>query len=293
MSKRKGIILAGGSGTRLFPVTKVISKQLLPIYDKPMIYYPLSTLMLAGIRQILIISSPQCIDQYSDLLGDGRQFGIEISYKIQENPEGIAQAFLIAEDFLKESPCALILGDNIFYGASLKESLLKITNNDGATIFGYRVSDPSRYGIVSFKDENVIEIIEKPSSPKSNFAVTGLYFYDNNVVNFAKELMPSDRNELEITDLNNIYLHDGNLRVELLGRGFAWLDAGTTDSMLEAASYISTIQKRQGILISSPEEIAFENSWIGKSELEEMIFSYPDNKYKEYLFQLLTADDRD
>jgi len=291
MSKRKGIILAGGSGTRLFPVTKVISKQLLPIYDKPMIYYPLSTLMLAGIRQILIISTPQCIDQYSNLLGDGQQFGIEISYKIQKSPDGIAQAFLIAEDFLKDSPCALILGDNIFYGASLKESLLKISNKDGATIFGYRVSDPSRYGIVSFKNENVVDIVEKPVTPKSNYAVTGLYFYDNNVVNYAKELMPSNRNELEITDLNNIYLNEGNLRVKLLGSGYAWLDAGTTESMLEAASYISTIQKRQGILISSPEEVAFENSWIDKSELDKLIFSYPNNKYKDYLSQLLTSDD--
>ena len=291
MSKRKGIILAGGSGTRLFPVTKVISKQLLPIYDKPMIYYPLSTLMLAGIRQILIISTPQCIDQYSNLLGDGQQFGIEISYKIQKSPDGIAQAFLIAEDFLKDSPCALILGDNIFYGASLKESLLKISNKDGATIFGYSVSDPSRYGIVSFKNENVVDIVEKPVTPKSNYAVTGLYFYDNNVVNYAKELMPSNRNELEITDLNNIYLNEGNLRVKLLGSGYAWLDAGTTESMLEAASYISTIQKRQGILISSPEEVAFENSWIDKSELDKLIFSYPNNKYKDYLSQLLTSDD--
>jgi glucose-1-phosphate thymidylyltransferase len=286
MSKQtKGIILAGGSGTRLYPLTLVTSKQLLPVYDKPMIYYPLSNLMLAGIKEILIISTPEDLPRFEELLGDGSQFGIELSYKVQPSPEGLAQAFIIGEDFIGDDNVAMILGDNIFYGNHLT-SLLKeaVNNEDRATVFGYYVDDPERFGIVDFDEEGqVTSIEEKPDNPKSNYAVTGLYFYDNRVVEYAKNLEPSDRGELEITDLNKIYLKEGALDVQLLGRGFAWLDTGTMDTLVEAAEFVRTIEHRQGIKISALEEIAYRNEWIDKKTLLESAEKYGNSPYGQFL----------
>lgn len=285
----KGIILAGGSGTRLYPLTSVTSKQLLPIYDKPMIYYPLSTLMLAGIKDILIISTPQDLPNFERLLGDGSRFGIHLSYKEQPSPDGLAQAFLLGEEFIGDDSCAMILGDNIFYGHGLVKRLKKAYENTGrATIFGYMVTDPERFGIVEFdKDFKVVSIEEKPEKPKSNFAVTGLYFYDNHVVEKAKQVKPSARGELEITDLNNLYLEEGLLDVELLGRGFAWLDTGTMESLLDAGTFVKQIESIQGIIISAPEEIAYNNGWIDDDELQKAIHNYGKSPYGEHLKNVL------
>lgn len=283
----KGIILAGGSGTRLYPLTKVTSKQLLPIYDKPMIYYPLSTLMLAGIRDILIISTPSDTPRFKDLLGDGSNFGINLSYAVQEKPEGLAQAFLIGEDFIGNDTCAMILGDNIFYGGWFRKYLndaVRDAENGKATIFGYYVSDPERFGIVEFdKEKNVISVEEKPKKPKSNYCITGLYFYDNRVVEMAKKVKPSSRGELEITDLNRMYLNENDLKVQILGRGFAWLDTGTTESLMDAALFIQTIQKRQGVVISAPEEIAYHEKWISKEKLLCLADLYGKSPYGQHL----------
>jgi glucose-1-phosphate thymidylyltransferase len=283
----KGIILAGGSGTRLYPLTKVTSKQLLPIYDKPMIYYPLSTLMLAGIRDILIISTPSDTPRFKDLLGDGSNFGINLSYAVQEKPEGLAQAFLIGEDFIGNDTCAMILGDNIFYGGWFRKYLndaVRDAENGKATIFGYYVNDPERFGIVEFdKEKNVISVEEKPKKPKSNYCITGLYFYDNRVVEMAKKVKPSARGELEITDLNRMYLNENNLKVQILGRGFAWLDTGTTESLMDAALFIQTIQKRQGVVISAPEEIAYHEKWISKEKLLCLADLYGKSHYGQHL----------
>ncbi len=283
----KGIILAGGSGTRLYPLTMVTSKQLLPVYDKPMIYYPLSTLMLAGIRDILIISTPQDLPNFERLLGDGSRYGVSFSYKEQPSPDGLAQAFLLGEEFIGDEPCAMVLGDNIFYGNGFRKLLQEAVKNGEAgtaTIFGYYVNDPERFGVVEF-DENgkVVSIEEKPKQPKSNYCVTGLYFYDKRAVEYAKELKPSARGELEITDLNKIYLEHGDLNVKLLGRGFAWLDTGTMDSLLEASDFVQMIQKRQGIEISAPEEIAYLNDWISKETLLEAAANYGKSPYGEHL----------
>ena len=282
---RKGIILAGGSGTRLYPLTLVTSKQLLPIYDKPMIYYPLSTLMLAGIKDILIISTPHDLPNFKKLLGDGSQFGINLRYAEQPSPDGLAQAFIIGEDFIGDDECAMILGDNIFFGHSLTTLLKEAANNKGrATVFGYYVDDPERFGVVEFDNEGrAISLEEKPANPKSNYAVTGLYFYDKDVAKYAKSLKPSARGELEITDLNRIYLEMGKLDVKLLGRGYAWLDTGTMDSLIEAAEFVKTIQKRQGIVISAPEEIAFINGWISKDKLLESAAKYGKSVYGKHL----------
>ena len=283
----KGIILAGGSGTRLYPLTKVTSKQLLPIYDKPMIYYPLSTLMLAGIRDILIISTPVDTPRFEQLLGDGSSFGIHLTYKIQPSPDGLAQAFLIGEDFIGDEPCAMILGDNIFYGSYFRKNLRDAVvnaKNGNATIFGYYVKDPERFGIVEFdKDRNVISVEEKPENPKSNYCITGLYFYDNRVVEMAKKVKPSARGELEITDLNRLYLEDKSLKVQILGRGFAWLDTGTMDSLMEAATFVQTVQNRQGVVISAPEEIAYYEKWISKEKLLASAKLYGKSPYGEHL----------
>lgn len=283
----RGIILAGGSGTRLYPLTMITSKQLLPVYDKPMIYYPLSTLMLAGIRDILIISTPNDLPNFQKLLGDGSQIGIQLSYKEQPTPDGLAQAFLIGESFIGDECCAMILGDNIFYGNGLGTLLRDaVTNaeNGVATIFGYYVNDPARFGIVEFNDSGkAISIEEKPRKPKSNYCVTGLYFYDRRVVELAKKVQPSARGELEITDLNKIYLEDSTLNVSLLGRGYAWLDAGTIDSLLEAADFVQVIEKRQGIKISAPEEIAYRNKWIDKETLIHSSKRYGSSPYSEHL----------
>ena len=283
----KGIILAGGAGTRLYPLTMITSKQLLPIYDKPMIYYPLSTLMLAGIKDILIISTPYDLPNFEKLLGDGSQFGIKLSYKVQPSPDGLAQAFLIGEDFIGNDSCAMILGDNIFYGSGLRTKLIAAEKNaekGRATIFGYYVNDPERFGIVEFNDNGkVISVEEKPAKPKSNYCITGLYFYNNKVVEYAKKVKPSARGELEITDLNNIYLEKDLLDVQLLGRGYAWLDTGTMDSLLEAADFVKTIEKRQGIKISAPEEIAYINKWINKEELIKSAEKYGKSPYGEHL----------
>lgn len=285
----KGIILAGGSGTRLYPLTSVTSKQLLPIYNKPMIYYPLSTLMLAGIKDILIISTPQDLPNFERLLGDGSRFGIHLSYKVQPSPDGLAQAFLLGEEFIGDDSCAMILGDNIFYGHGLVKRLKKAYENTGrATIFGYMVNDPERFGIVEFDDNlKVVSIEEKPKNPKSNYAVTGLYFYDNHVVEKAKQVKPSARGELEITDLNNLYLEEGLLDVELLGRGFAWLDTGTMESLLDAGMFVKQIESIQGIIISAPEEIAYNNGWIVDEELKEAIENYGKSPYGQHLRNVL------
>lgn len=284
----KGIILAGGSGTRLYPLTKIISKQLMPIYDKPMIYYPLSTLMLAGIKDILVITTPRDSESFQALLGDGAQWGINISYKVQPSPDGLAQAFIIGEEFINGEGCALILGDNIFYGHDLSKLVKNATQkDDGATVFAYYVKDPERYGIIEFdKNRKAISLEEKPEKPKSNFAVTGLYFYDKNVVEYAKSIKPSARGELEITDLNKIYLEKGNLNVETLGRGYAWLDTGTHESLLQAASFVETVQDRQGLKIACPEEIAYNLGYINKEQLKELAKPLAKNEYGQYLLAI-------
>ncbi len=282
--KYKGIILAGGSGTRLHPATQVISKQLLPVYDKPMVYYPLSILMLAEIQDILIISTPQDIGRFQQLLGDGSLWGINLSYEVQERPEGLAQAFLIAEDFLAGSPACLILGDNLFYGSGMTDLLKSALTGVGATVFAYRVADPERYGVVEFDSANkVLSLEEKPKEPKSDFAVTGLYFYDSDVVSHAKRIKPSIRGELEITDLNRLYLQEGKLDVRFMYRGFAWLDTGTHDSLLEASNFIQTIEHRQGIKIACLEEIALLKGWIDKSQIENRLNEMGKSTYADYL----------
>lgn len=283
----KGIILAGGAGTRLYPLTMVTSKQLLPVYDKPMIYYPLSTLMLAGIKDILIISTPTDTPRFEDLLGDGSQFGISLQYKIQPSPDGLAQAFLLGEEFIGNEPCAMVLGDNIFYGSGFSKMLRNaITNaeNGRATIFGYAVKDPERFGIVEF-DQNgkVLSVEEKPQNPKSNYCITGLYFYDKRVVQLAKQVKPSARGELEITTLNDLYLKDGTLDVQLLGRGYAWLDTGTMDSLLDASNFVQMVEQRQSIQISAPEEIAYRNGWISRDQLLESVERYGKSPYGAHL----------
>lgn len=290
----KGIILAGGSGTRLYPLTKVTSKQLLPIYDKPMIYYPLSTLMLAGIRDILIISTPADTPRFKELLGDGSHFGINLSYAVQPSPDGLAQAFIIGEDFIGDEPCAMVLGDNIFYGGWFRKNLAEAAKNaqEGtATIFGYYVKDPERFGIVEFDDKlNVISVEEKPQQPKSNYCITGLYFYPSGVSKMAKLVRPSMRNELEITDLNRLYLEKNELKVQILGRGFAWMDTGTTDSLMEASNFVQNVQNRQGMVISALEEIAYHAGWISKEELFESAKLYGKSPYGEHLRRV--AEDR-
>ena len=286
----KGIILAGGSGTRLYPLTMVTSKQLLPIYDKPMIYYPLSTLMLAGIRDILIISTPTDLPNFERLLGDGSRYGVNLSYKVQPSPDGLAQAFTLGEEFIGDEPCAMVLGDNIFYGAGLSERLKAAADaaqNGQATVFGYYVNDPERFGIVEFDaDGRVISVEEKPKQPKSNYAITGLYFYDKRVVELAKQVKPSARGELEITDLNRMYLEDGTLNVQLLGRGYAWLDTGTMDTLVEAAEFVQVIEQRQGIMISALEEIAYRHGWITREELLKSADTYGKSPYGEHLHRV-------
>jgi len=285
----KGIILAGGAGTRLYPLTRVTSKQLLPVYDKPMIFYPLSTLMLAGIRDILIISTPEDLPNYERLLGNGNNLGINLSYKEQPSPDGLAQAFIIGEDFIGSDNCAMILGDNMFFGNGFSRLLQDAASKPtGATVFGYYVSDPERFGVVEFDETGkAISIEEKPAKPKSNYAVTGLYFYDNRCVKYAKNLKPSARGELEITDLNRIYLENGELDVTILGRGFAWMDTGTFDSLMDTSGYIMAVEKRQGIKISAVEEIAYRMGFIGKTELQELITAYGKSPYGEYLSKIL------
>jgi len=286
---RKGIILAGGSGTRLYPVTQAVSKQLMPVYDKPMVYYPLTTLMLAGIRDVLLISTPQDTPRFAELLGDGRQWGMNIQYAVQPSPDGLAQAFIIGKDFVGHNPSALVLGDNIFYGHDLVKLLANATAREqGASVFAYHVHDPERYGVVEFDaQQRAISIEEKPQQPRSNYAVTGLYFYDTQVCDIAADIRPSARGELEITDVNRCYLEMGQLQVEMMGRGYAWLDTGTHDSLHEAAGFIATLQKRQGLMVACPEEIAFHQGWIDAAAIERLAQPLAKNGYGQYLLNLL------
>ena len=286
--QRKGIILAGGKGTRLAPLTTSVSKQLLPVYDKPMIYYPISILMLSGIREILIISTPRDVPSFKALLGDGKKWGINFEYAVQERPDGIAQAYILGEKFLNGSPSTLILGDNIFYGPSLKEKLLKAKGKEGATIFAYRVKDPERYGVITFNQEGIVkDLEEKPKNPKSSYCVTGMYFFDKNACEYVKDLRPSQRGELEITDLNRIYLEKGELSVEILSRGYVWLDTGTHETLLEAQEFVKTIENRQGLRICCPEEIAYRNNWINEEHLIRISKQYNKSDYGKYLLGLL------
>lgn len=289
MTVMKGIVLAGGSGTRLFPITKGVSKQLLPIYDKPMIYYPISVLMLAGIREILIISTPEDMAGYQRLLSDGSQFGVHFTYEIQPSPDGLAQAFLIGESFIGDDDVCLILGDNIYFGESFSQKLERATDTTcGATVFGYQVTDPERFGVVEFDDDfKAISIEEKPKNPKSNYAVTGLYFYDNSVIEMAKQITPSERGELEITTINQLYLEQNRLKVELLGRGFAWLDTGTHESLMDASNFVYTIEKRQGLKVACLEEIAYRKGWVNKADLQELVKPLAKTGYGQYIQKLI------